>query len=212
MRIRPIIAGVAVFAIITSWNGLALLDSNKFGIAGRSTWQDSQQDVAKASLSNEPELWREIKKTSVEDTDDGGFKATFKDSVLAVDGKRVELPGVGFLINSGIQENQKGEKEVTEFLLLPGDGGVAWCCGLTPIPNFEFSILVECPDAPFLASIVDPGNPAIFVNIAGILQLEHENSIGALYTMKDVSIEFIDMKEVMPPNVLNLCLNKPMAP
>ncbi len=50
------------------------------------------------------------------------------------------------------------------------------------------------------------------MSVEGILRLQKDNSISSLYTLEDVAIEFIDMKDVLPPDVKNLCLDQPMIP
>lgn len=210
MNKQAVAIGVAV-AVTAAWNSWLFVGWKHANVLTNRTWQGPSNSGDEV-MTAEPKLWLDIKKTSVGATSDGRLDLTFDESLVAVDGKRVELPGVGFLMSSGLRENEQGEEEVTEFLLLPGDGGVAWCCGLTPIPNQEFTVLVECRDAPFLASEVDPRSPAFFVNVEGILRLQKDNSINSLYTLEDVAIEFIDMKEVLPPNVMNMCLNQPMVP
>ncbi|MEM9412098.1 MAG: hypothetical protein AAGA30_13355, partial [Planctomycetota bacterium] len=90
------------------------------------------------------------------------------------------------------------------------DGGVAWCCGLSPIPNFEFSVVVDCPGTPFLASKTDPKSSAVFVTVEGTLRLQKENKMNSLFTLEDTHIEFVDIEDVAPPNVLNQCLQKPL--
>ena len=203
MKKKTIVIGIMTFVLITAWN-----------IWQFSDWRNMNSPRSNGETVEKPEptLWLDIKKTSMDKTPDGGFEPKFDESVTAADGTRVKLPGVGFLLNSGVRKNDKGENEVTEFLLLPGNGGVAWCCGLTPIPNFEFSVLVECPDTPFLTSKAAPKSSAVFVSVEGILRLQKKNSIDTLYTLEDVLIEFIDMKDVLPPNVRNLCLDQPMIP
>lgn len=212
MNRQAINTGVMAIALIAVWNSWLFVDWKNANVPRNSVWQNAPNNIVNTVKPLEPKLWQDIKKTSVNETPDGRFQPTFDEAVAAADGKRVKLPGVGFLLSSGLRENEQGEGEVTEFILLPGDGGVAWCCGLTPIPNHEFSVLVECPDAPFLASKVDPRSPAFFVSVEGILRLQKDNSINSLYTLEDVAIEFIDMKDVLPPNVMNVCLNQPMIP
>lgn len=206
MNRKTVLTGILTITIIAVWNSKLFLDWKNFKM-GRL----SATPTATTENLNEPQLWRDIKKTSVEENQDGEFEPRFDPSVLAVEGQRVALPGVGFLLSSGLSDNKDGKEEVTEFLLLPGDGGVAWCCGLTPIPNHEFSVLVDCGESPLLASRVDPKTPGFFVNVEGTLRLQTDNSINSLYTLEDVAIEFIEMKDVLPPNVMNLCLNQPMA-
>ncbi len=196
MRRQEVVTGVAAVVLIVAWNGWYLWGWN--GPNGEE--------------SIEPKLWRDIKKTSLVENADGGVTPQFDESVAATDGTRVELPGVGFVLASGVRENEEGDREVTEFLLLPAEEGVAWCCGLAAMPRTEFSVLVECPNAPFPVSKVDRKSSAVFVNVEGVLRLEKENSLGALYTLEDVAIEFVDVEDVMPPNVRNRCLNQPMLP
>ncbi|MEM7456411.1 MAG: hypothetical protein AAF456_18845 [Planctomycetota bacterium] len=199
MSKKAILIGLVVFVVIVSWNSILLL-----------IWQNPNGPGAENVAYAEPQLWQDIKKTSVENQDDSGFNPEFDESLTAVDGERVELPGVGFLLTSGVQENEQGEQEVVEFLLLPGEGGVAWCCGLTPIPKVEYSVVVQCSGDPFQLSRFDHGSSAVFVNVEGTFRLQKENSMNSLYTLEDVSIEFIDMEDVVPPNVMNQCLNEPM--
>ncbi|MEM9826390.1 MAG: hypothetical protein AAF958_07360 [Planctomycetota bacterium] len=211
MSRRTILTAVLTVIMIAIWNARLFLDWNRGRAAIQPAWQSSSP-VAMQTSSTEPELWREIKKTVVEEDPEIGFVPTFSQAVYAAHGNRVELPGVGFILSSGVQENEAGEEWITEFLLLPSHGGVAWCCGLTPIPNHEFSVLVECANVPSLPKKIDPKQTAFFVNVEGTLRLEKENSINSLYTLENVEIEFLEMKDVLPPNVLNLCLNQPMVP
>ncbi len=201
MKRQQIVIGIIAAVLILAWNSWLIVDR-----------QNPPKKNSNTVKRADSELWLHIKKTSLDETPDGGLEPTFDESVVAADGKQVSLSGVGFLLTSGVSTNEKGAEEVTEFLLLPGNGGVAWCCGLTAIPHIEYSVLVECPDAPFLMSKVDPKSSAVFVSVQGILRLQKDNSIDSLYTLEDVSIEFIDMVDVLPPNVMNLCLDQPMIP
>jgi len=188
MRRQEIVIGFFAVAMIALWNDQIFLNWK----SKNNLWSDAKATTVESPLGNsvssagalEPKLWRDIKKTSVSVTPDGKFQPTFDESVLAENGKRVELTGVGFLLSSGLRKNERGEEEVTEFLLLPAEGGVAWCCGLTPISKHEFSVLVACPDNPFSASEIDPRSPAFFAKVEGTLRLEKENSINALYTLE----------------------------
>jgi len=145
----------------------------------------------------------------------GSYEATsmFVSADVVLDeegGKRPEE----FFYGGGLHKSDvpQFEEEVTEFLLLPSDGGVAWCCGLSPIAKQEYSVLVDCRDAPFSPSNIDLKNPAFFVNVSGILCLQKENTLNALFTLEDVKLEFIEIEDVLPPNVMNLCLNQQMTP
>lgn len=211
MKKQQIIIGMMAAVLITAWNSRLFVDWKNGSLPNNSATQAPSKSTGDTVETPEPQLWLDIKKTTVDEAADGA-EPRFDASVVAADGTRVKLPGVGFLLSSGLRENEEGKEEVTEFLLLPGDGGVAWCCGLTPIPRFEFSVLVECPDAPFLASKSDPKSSALFVSVEGILRLQKDNSINSLYTLEDVAIEFIDIRDVLPPNVMNMCLNQPMMP
>lgn len=213
MRKRQlVITAVLTIAMIVIWNGYLFLDWQKTAGLSNQTWQPVSGDVSSTIDPQEPELWQAIKKTVVNESSEDGFDPQFDEAVIAVDGKEVELPGVGFFLSSGLQENEEGEEEVTEFLLLPSHGGVAWCCGLSPIAHHEFSVLVDCRDTPFSPSHLDPKNPAFFVNVRGVLRLERENTLNALYTLEEVEIEFIDIEDVLPSDVMNLCLNRRMTP
>lgn len=174
-------------------------------------WKNTGRSGRDRNFVGSPEsaLWKNIKKTTLEDTD-GGLVPKFDSSVVALNGKRIELQGVGFLLKSGVRDTDRGEKEILEFMLLPGHGGVAWCCGLTAIPDIRYSVLVECPDTPFPIAKVDPSNSSVFVNVAGTLRLQKPNSIESLYTLEEASIEFVGIEDVLPPNVMNQCLNQPM--
>ncbi|MEM8670107.1 MAG: hypothetical protein AAGG48_21445 [Planctomycetota bacterium] len=209
-RKQAIFTGILALVMITIWNSWLFMDWKIKNAPGSSVWLDSPNNVSNSVSRPEAQLWKDIKRTIVWENPSGGFEPQFAPSVLNAEGSRVELPGVGFLLSSGLR-NEGDEEEVTEFLLLPGDGGVAWCCGLTPIPNHEFSVLVQCPDSPFLTARIDPQSPGFFVNVKGTLRLQKENSINSLYTLDDVEIQFIDIEDVLPPNVMNLCLNQPMA-
>jgi hypothetical protein len=206
--------GIAVLAVtlIVIWNASLFLDWQK----QNSTWSGGMQitgnTLAYTANTQEPELWQAIKRTTMNEGTDNGFDPQFDESVLALDGKQVELPGVGFLLSSGLGNNEQGEEEVTEFLLLPSDGGVAWCCGLSPIAKQEFSVLVDCSGAPFSPSNIDTKNPAFFVKVEGVLCLQKENTLNALYTLENARVEFIEIEDVLPPNVMNLCRNQQMTP
>ncbi|HBE70039.1 MAG TPA: hypothetical protein DDW52_17980 [Planctomycetaceae bacterium] len=211
MKSQAIIIGILLFGFVASWNSLLFLDWKSARVPSKGDPLSSLQAV-NSTAKPEPQLWMDIKKTTVEEDPNGGFKTTYDGAVAAVEGQRVELPGVGFLLTSGIKQNAEGDEEVTEFLLVPGNGGVAWCCGLTPISRFEFSVLVDCSTSPFSRSQVDPRSSAMFVNVEGTLRLQKENSINALYTLEEATVEFIDLADVVPPNVVNMCLNQPMVP
>lgn len=209
MKRQEIIIGILAVSLIMIWNSWQFLESKNWNALSNNAFLDPSKNMAKAS---EPKLWQDIKKTSLAETSDGVFEPMFDESVSSANGTRVKLPGVGFLLSSGRHYNEIGEEEVTEFLLLPADGGVAWCCGLKPIARFEYSVLVECADASFLASETDAKSAAIFVSVEGILRLQKDNSINSLYTLEDVEIEFISLEDVAPPNVTNLCRNQPLFP
>ncbi|MEO1528395.1 MAG: hypothetical protein AAFX06_23480 [Planctomycetota bacterium] len=213
MNRKAITTGILTVGMIVLWNGWLLIDWRSSHPPISESWQAPPQDIdVSVTTSTEPKLWKDIKKTAVSETIDGGFEPLFDESVAALEGTRVELPGVGFILTSGIRENEDGKKEVAEFLLLPGDGGVAWCCGLSAIPYAELSVLVQCPNAPFPRSSADPKSSTVFVSVEGTLRLMKENRYNAFYTLEDASVEFIDAWEVMPPNVKNLCLDQPMVP
>ncbi|MEL6109230.1 MAG: hypothetical protein AAFU85_24750 [Planctomycetota bacterium] len=212
MKRQTIITGVLTIIMIVIWNSMLFLDWSKTSSPFLPAWQNSAGDVLNTVNTSEPQLWQDIKKTVVKQSPDTGFDPQFDPAVISIEGTQVELPGVGFLLSSGLGENAEGEEEVSEFLLLPSYGGVAWCCGLSPIAKHEFSVLVDCHDHPFPASKVDPRSPAFFVNVKGTLQLEQENTLNALYTLEDVTIDFVDIEEILPPNVKNLCLDRPMDP
>ena len=213
MRKRQVIAtAILTIAMIVIWNGYLFLDWQKTPGPSSSVWQPDANSVAVSIDPKEPKLWQDIKKTVVGESSDGGFDPQFDDSVIAVDCQEVELPGVGFLLSSGLHEDANGEEKVTEFLLLPSHGGVAWCCGLSPISHHEFSVLVDCHDTPFSASGIDRRSPAFFVNVRGVLRLERENTLNALYTLEDVNLEFLGIEDVLPADVMNLCLNRRMTP
>ncbi|MEL6896932.1 MAG: hypothetical protein AAFP90_12565 [Planctomycetota bacterium] len=198
--------------IIVVWNGYLYLQWNRTSGLSGGPWQPDAKDVGIVIDPNEPQLWQDIKKTLIEEDPEVGFRLQFDDSLMAIDGQEVELPGVGFLISSGLREDENGEDEVTEFLLLPGHGGVAWCCGLSPIAHHEFSVLVDCHDYPFSASGIDPKSPAFFVNVRGTMRLERDNTLNALYTLENVNLQFIDIESVLPADVMNLCQNRRMSP
>ncbi len=210
MKIQSIAFGIMAIGVIATWNSWLFVEWNS--ASTKNTWQNPPNNIGNTVTTPEPKLWVDIKKTSVEETPDGGFEPKFDESVVAAEGKQVELPGVGFLLSSGLRENEKGEEEVTEFLLLPGDGGVAWCCGLSAIPHAEISVLVECPDSPFLKSKADPKSSTVFVKVKGTLRLMKKSKYNAFYTLEDAAIEFIDLEDVMPTSVMNACLNRPMVP
>lgn len=211
MNRQATVVGVLAVAVIAIWNSWVFLDWSSKDASGNQAWWSPPQDIVNSPSKQEPQLWLDIKKTLVAETPDGGTDPEFDEAVLAAEGKPVELPGVGFLLSSGLEENGQGDKVVTEFLLLPGNGGVALCCGLAPIPKYEFSVLVECPNAPFRYTKTDPKTSAMFVRVVGVLRLRKDNSISSLYTLEDASIEFIDIEEVLPPNTKNLCLDRPMV-
>lgn len=218
MSRKTILTAALTILMIVIWNGWILLDWNSrtaAPVGDGETNPFSTGLVASSTInSQEPQLWQDIKKTIVNESPEIGFDPQFDESVLALDGKEVELPGVGFLLSSGLRESfdGDGEEEVTEFLLLPSHGGVAWCCGLSPIAHHEFSVLVDCHDAPFSAADIDPRSPAFFVNVNGTLRLQQDNTLNALYTLENVSIEFIDIEDILPENVMNLCRNQRMTP
>lgn len=213
MKKPVLIVGGLVVTTITIWNSWLFFDwKNK-----NSLWFASLRNPVSGFMSKvsgegtqESQLWQDIKKTAIGESPEGTFEPIFHESVLAADGTRVELTGVGFLLSSGLHINEENEEVVTEFLLLPAEGGVAWCCGLTPISKHEFSVLVDCADNPFSASKFDPKNPSFFVRVDGTLRLERENTINALYTLEDIAIDFLDIQDVLPPNVINICLDQPM--
>ncbi|MEM1063217.1 MAG: hypothetical protein AAF532_15905 [Planctomycetota bacterium] len=208
MKRLDIPIGLIIFVLISLWNSRLLTAWMNPTLPSNGAWQ-SPADSGTAEIP-EPQLWRDIKDTSFEEESGGELIPEFHESVLAADGRRVELPGVGMLLKSGVRENDRGEDEVTEFLLLPGNEGVAWCCGLTPIPRRQFSVLVECNDAPFPASKADPKNSVVFVSVTGIFRLQKENYIKSFFTLEDAEIEFVDIKNIVPPNVMNMCRNEPM--
>ncbi|MBM3964537.1 MAG: hypothetical protein FJ308_05640 [Planctomycetes bacterium] len=211
MSRKTAITAILAFAMIAIWNFQLFIDWRN-GIASvNSAWRSSVVNDAAAVSAEEPQLWQEIKKTVVEVDPEIGFVPTFAPAIEAAEGKRIELPGVGFLLSSGLLEDEHGEEQITNFLLLPSHGGVAWCCGLAPIPNHKFSVLVECENVTDLLSKIDPQSKAFFVTVEGTLRLQKENSINSLYTLEDAAITFMEMREVLPPNVMNLCLNQPMA-
>jgi hypothetical protein len=192
--------GIAAFALIVSWNSLLFLDwMNPNGLSSANT-----------ASAPEAKLWQDIKKTIADETKDRGLVPTFDQSVIASENAAVELRGVGFLLKSGVNQNSQGEKTVSEFMLLPGHGGVAWCCGLTPIAELKYSVLVECK-SPFPIEKADPLSSSVFVNVKGRLRLNKVNSIDAFYTIEDAEIEFLDIQDVLPLNVMNQCLNQPMV-
>ncbi|MEM6470494.1 MAG: hypothetical protein AAF802_13140 [Planctomycetota bacterium] len=201
---------VLAIAMIVVWNVWVYFDWKRSGASPDGVLGNAADIRGAAAGNPEPQLWKDIKMTSVKETSEGTFEPTFAKSVRAAEGERVVLPGVGFFLSSGLQEDENGNEEVSEFLLLPAAGGVAWCCGLTPIPNHEFSVLVDCGDEPFSPDNMDPKNPSFFVRVEGVLRLQKPNSINSLYTLEDVQINFIGMEDVIPPNVMNLCLEKPM--
>ena len=209
---QVILTGFLAVTISVIWNGALFVDWQKTSAPWNVAWRSGANNRVKTIDSQEPVLWQAIKKTVVNESPDSGFDPQFDDAVIALNGKVVELPGVGFLLSSGLGETEKGEEEVTEFLLLPSHGGVAWCCGLSPIANHEFSVLVDCHNAPFSPSKIDPKNPAFFVNVRGTLRLQQSNTLNALYTLDDATIEFIDVQDILPLNVKNLCLNQPLNP
>ena len=214
MKMRNLAIGVIVFATVTAWNSRILkdwMDGN--GLNTSAAWNDpfNSGNLVKPM---DPELaiidWQAIRNTVVTESDDGGFSLEFDKLVSAAEGKRVGLRGVGFVLRSGLSRNENGEDEVKEFLLLPGDGGVAWCCGLSAIPRAEFSVLVECPNASFPESKANPKSSSFFVQAEGILRLSKKTRYNAFYTLEDADVEFIDIRAVLPPGVMNPCLNQPM--
>lgn len=216
MTKRTVMTVIFAMAMIVAWNGWLLLDWAKVNVTSSGSWSNAPGEPAESGANTgtqeQTKLWQEIKKTVVTKSADSTYEPEFTEYVTESAGKRVELPGVGFLLSSGLRDTEDGEEEVTEFLLMPGDGGVAWCCGLSPIPRLEFSVFVECKNTPFSAEAIDPKSPAFFVNVQGTLRLRKDNPIQSLYTLEDVDIEFLEVQDVLPPNVMNQCLNKPMLP
>ncbi len=208
MKSQTVALGIMVAGVVVTWNAWLFVKWTR-GKGVENGWQGLTSSVGNAVP--EHKLWRDIKKTTVEETANGGFEPQFDDAVKAVEGTRVELPGVGFLLKSGIRPNENGEGEVTEFLLLPGDGGVAWCCGLSATPFAEISVLVQCPNDTFLESEADAKSLTVFVNAKGTLRLMKETKYNAFYTLENSEIEFINVKEIMPADVMNACLNQPMS-
>ncbi len=125
MSKKSIVTVVMAIAMVATWNSWLFVDLKNTNVPTNNACQDPSKNNGNTVQTTEPKLWLDIKRTSVDETPDGSFEPTFDESVAAAEGKRVELPGVGFLLSSGMRENEKGEEEVTEFLLLPGNGGVA---------------------------------------------------------------------------------------
>ncbi|MEM9367159.1 MAG: hypothetical protein AAGD07_14295 [Planctomycetota bacterium] len=211
MSRKTTITVILTLAMITVWNFQLFMDWKNGITTVNPAWRSSSMQEAVAVSATEPKLWQEIKKTIVEEDPQTGFVPKFAPTIQAAEDNRVELPGVGFLLSSGLHEDETGVEKITEFLLLPSHGGVAWCCGLAPIPNHEFSVLVECENVTDLPSKIDPRRKAFFVSVEGTLRLQKDNSIQALYTLEDVAITFLAMEDVVPPNVMNRCLNQPMS-
>ncbi|MEM6365191.1 MAG: hypothetical protein AAF745_12245 [Planctomycetota bacterium] len=211
MSRKTALTAMLTLAMIAIWNFQLFMDW-KNGIASvNPAWRSSTVKDVAAAAAAEPKLWQEIKKTVIKEDPETGFIPTFSPTILAAKGERIELPGVGFLLSSGLHQDETGKETITEFLLLPSHEGVAWCCGLAPIPNHEFSVLVDCENVPDLPSKIDPQSKAFFVSVEGTLHLQKDNSINSLYTLDHVAIEFLEMEDVLPPNVINLCLNQPMS-
>ena len=49
-------------------------------------------------------------------------------------------------------------------------------------------------------------------NMSSIFQHSKKTKYNAFYTLEDAVIEFIDIRDVMPPDVQNLCRKQPMIP
>lgn len=211
MSRKTVLTVILTLAMIIIWNFQLFRDWNNGSATVNPAWQPSPAKNLAAVSTTEPKLWQEIKKTILENDTDTGFMATFSPTIEAAANERIELPGVGFLLTSGLHKDENGEERITEFLLLPSHGGVAWCCGLAPIPNHEFSVLVDCRNVTDLPSMIDPQSKAFFVSVEGTLRLQKENSINSLYTLEDVAIKFLTMADILPPNVMNICLNQPMS-
>ena len=212
MSRKTLTTATLTLAMIAIWNFQLFKDWKNGAATVNTAWRPSPAKTVAAVSATEPELWREIKKTVLDNDTDVGFNATFSPTIKAVANKSIELPGVGFLLSSGLHQDENGNERISEFLLLPSRDGVAWCCGLAPIPKHEFSVLVDCKNVPDLPSRIDQDSKAFFVSVKGTLRLEKDNNINSLYTLEDVAIKFLKMADVAPPNVLNACLNKPMQP
>ena len=138
MSRKTVLTVILTLAMIIIWNFQLFRDWNKGSATVNPAWQPSPAKNLAAVSTTEPKLWQEIKKTILENDTDTGFMAPFSPTIEAAANERIELPGVGFLLTSGLHKDENGEERITEFLLLPSHGGVAWCwLSTNPEPRIQ---------------------------------------------------------------------------